>query len=75
MACGVLFDHFAAGFAGDGLHHRYSRAEASRLAHANLAARRDSDHARVPLQNLLQVLRKRRPRHHDVGAGFLRLLL
>lgn len=28
----------------------------------------------VPLQNLWQVLGKRRARHYDVGPGFLRLL-
>ena len=33
------------------------------------------NHARVASQNLREVLRKRRARHNDVRAGFLRLLL
>jgi hypothetical protein len=36
---------------------------------------RESNHARMTLQDLLEVLRKRRARHHDVCAGILRLLL
>ncbi len=35
----------------------------------------ESNHAGVSLQNLREILRKCRARHHDVCAGFLGLLL
>ena len=44
---------------------------ASRLLYRRLQILRRA----MPPQQLRQILRKRRPRHHDVGAGFLRLLL
>lgn len=40
-----------------------------------VGVRRHSNYARVSFQDLREILRKRRARHHDVRSGFLRLLL
>jgi hypothetical protein len=52
----------------------FSRVFRAFLPHLRVRNRLRSNYARVALQDLLQVLRERRARHHDVGAGLLRLL-